>query len=499
MKSTSALTALSAALSLGILAMSQPASAADGALTIYSGDFDAVSNSEGMPGGAGFALFRETRSFRLQSGDSMVSLGGLPNALDASSVVLKPRGEAKIRGQRFDFSTAGQDELLRRAIGQTVTVEQDVGGQKQVHTGTLLSTGSGLTLRLNDGRIKVLSSYASFELPRLPVGVVNEPTLNWSIASKTAGEQNFDLSYATAGLAWRAEYLINASGQGKDCKLSLEGAAMVVNRSGADFDNVLLTLVAGEPNRAQGGQPEMVMMAAAAPRAKMVMADAAPQAEASGEYQAYKLPNRGSLPRGSVQRLPLVDNASGVACERRYETNASFGQWQPPYPIIDRNFNATTEQEMPVTASLRFKNSKAAGLGMPLPAGRVRMFEGSDFLGESAIGHTAANQDLALVIGNVFDLNAKRTREDFQLDRSGRTMTETVKVVLSNAKKNAATVRVHEQLPRWSDWELVSSSIAHDKRGAQHISFDVPVPAEGEAVLTYTVRYRWAADVKIPN
>jgi len=27
----------------------------------------------------------------------------------------------------------------------------------------------------------------------------------------------------------------------------------------------------------------------------------------------------------------------------------------------------------------------------------------------------------------------------------------------------------------------------------------VPVAADSETTLTYTVRYRWAADVKIPN
>jgi hypothetical protein len=307
------------------------------------------------------------------------------------------------------------------------------------------------------------------------------------------------LSYATSGLAWRAEYLINAEGQGTDCNMSLEGAAMVVNRSGADFNNVMLTLVAGEPNRAQRGGGEMVMAMAAPARAKMVMADAAPEAQASGEYQAYKLPNAGSLPRGSVQRLPLVNPANNLKCERRYETNHSLGDWQPPYPIIDKNYNAMNGQDQVVIASLRFKNAKASGLGLPLPAGRVRMFEGQDFLGETNIAHTASNQDVALMIGNVFDLKAKRTRDDFQLNRDGRTMTETITLTLSNGKNKAATVRVNEHLPRWTDWEIVSSSVPHQKRSAQTVSFDVPVPADGETKLTYTVRYRWAADVKIPN
>lgn len=49
-----------------------------------------------------------------------------------------------------------------------------------------------------------------------------------------------------------------------------------------------------------------------------------------------------------------------------------------------------------------------------------------------------------------------------------------------------------ETLPRWSDWEIIESSVEATKKGANRVEFDVPVPANDEAVLTYTVRYRWA-------
>ena len=489
-------TLLATTLASALAAAASPASAAPGQLTVYSGDFDAVGQSEAQPGGPGFALVEQRIGFDLRAGANQVSLSGLPRALDSSSVVLKPPAGVAVRGQRFDFAVAGQDELLRRALGQTVIVEQAIGNERQSYTGTLMSAGNGLTLRLPDGRIKVLANYASFELPRLPAGVVNEPTLSWELSSERAGHQDFNLAYATAGLAWRAEYNVDARGQGKDCRMSLNGAAMVVNRSGADFANINLILVAGEPNRAPSAGPQVML--AKTERAQMMAADSAPQAQASGEYQSYRLPNAGSLPQGSVQRLPLVDTANDVACERRYETSSQMGEWRPPYPIVDENFAAGDGQVQPVTATLRFNNSKADGLGMPLPAGRVRMFEGKDFLGEASIGHTAANQDVALVIGTVFDLSAERTREDFQLDRAGRTMTERVTIVLKNAKAAPATVRVNERLGRWTDWEMVNSSERFDKRNAQSVSFDVAVPAGGEKKLSYTVRYRWAPDVKIP-
>lgn len=487
-------TLLAAALATALAGSAAPA-AADGNLTVYSGDFDAVSQSEGQPGGPGFALVERRVGFELQSGANSVSLGGLPRALDAASVVLEPPAGVSVRGQRFDFALADQSELLRRALGQTVTVEQSVGNERQSYTGALVAAGDGLTLRLADGRIKVLAAYSSFELPRLPSGVVNEPTLTWLLAADRGGRQDFGLSYATAGLAWQAEYRVDARGLGNDCRMAIDGAAMVVNRSGADFDEVRLTLVAGQPNRTQAPQLGRARMQKAE---AMMAADGAVAATPSGEYQSYRLPLPGSLPQGAVQRLPLVDGASDVACERRYETSWQQGDWRPPYPMIDENYGAGDGQQQPVTATLRFKNAKAAGLGVPLPAGRVRMFDGRDFLGEAQLGHTPANQDVALVIGNVFDLTAERTREDFQLDRAGRSMTERVSIKLKNAKSQAVTVRVSERLARWTDWEIMTSSVPFAKRNSQTASFDVPVPAGGEATLSYTVRYRWAVDVKIP-
>jgi hypothetical protein len=487
-------TLLASALATALGAVVAPAARAEGQLTVYSGDFESVSQSEAQPGGPGFALVERHVGFDLKPGANEVGLGGLPRALDAASVVLAPPAGVSVRGQRFDFALADQSELLRRALGQSVTVEQSVGNERQSFTGILVAAGDGLTLRLPDGRIKVLSSYSSFELPRLPEGVVNEPTLTWSLAAEHGGRQNFGLSYATAGLAWQAEYRIDARGLGTACRMSLDGAAMVVNRSGADFDDVQLTLVAGEPNRATMGVPSPRMLQAN----KAMVADAAVAATPSGEYQSYRLPLPGSLPQGAVQRLPLVDKASDIACERRYETNSQEGDWRPPYPLIDENYNGGDGQPLPVLATLRFRNGKTEGLGVPLPAGRVRMFDGKDFLGEARLGHTAANEDVALAIGNVFDLKAERKREDFQLDRNGRTMSERISVTLKNAKAQAATVRVSERLGRWTDWEIVSSSVPSSKRNAQTASFDVPVPAGGETTLTYTVRYRWAADVKIP-
>ena len=46
-------------------------------------------------------------------------------------------------------------------------------------------------------------------------------------------------------------------------------------------------------------------------------------------------------------------------------------------------------------------------------------------------------------------------------------------------------------------WTSFTTALQPGERDAQSAWFDLAVPAGGEARLTYTVRYRWAPDVRI--
>lgn len=471
--------------------------AADTQLTIYSGDFDAVATHLPGQGTSGFALVREARRFELVKGDNLLTLSGLPNAIDAGGVRFAPAAPGvEVLGQRFDFALADQSELLRRALGQRVTVEQAVGSERRTYAGTLLAAGDGLTLGLDDGRVRVLSTYTGFELERLPDGVYPRPTLRWRVRSPRAGEEAFNLDYPTGGLAWRAEYLARVSGQGEDCRMDFSGAAHVLNRSGASFADAGLRLVAGDPHLQRAPQPQMMVKSM---RMEMGAADAAPAPQPSGEYHAYPLAGRHTLPDGSVQRVPLLADADTVRCVRRYESRAPLDYYRSPTPIVHPEYGPNGAQ--PVLAMLEFANRKDAGLGMPLPAGRLRVYvHGSggeeQFLGEAALAHTAVGREVRAALGEAFDLSLERTREDFALDAAGRNLSERFALRARNAKPDAASIRVVETLPRWSDWEITEASHAWTRLDAQHIAFDLPLPAQGEATLRYSVRYRWPETVK---
>jgi len=477
------------ALLFGLAAMSTHA--ATPRLTVYSGGYDAVARGEAT---AGYALVRQpVRVAPDAAGDW--AFDALPRGVDPATLSLEGNG-IRVRAQRFDFAGLDQSQLLRLAIGQRISVEQLAPSGTRTYAGVLLAAGDGLTLREDDGRVRVLAGYSGFTLDRAPAGLVARPTLR--IRVDGGSERDATLGYATAGLAWKAEYRLVLA-PGPSCRMAVAAHAMVANRSGADIDGASLTLVAGEPNRVGGSIEGMRasgrMMTMAAPAANAMEADGMPQREASAEYHAYVLPGEVDLPDGSLQRLPLMPNAPAVTCERRYPVESPVGAWIPNRPLVHRDLGGDGDLE--VRNELRFRNDRAAGLGEPLPAGRVRVFDGESLLGEAMLDHTAAGRDVALDLGRSFDLSARRRSMDFALDRAGRTLTETVEWTLRNAKDVPATLRVGDGLPRWTEWVLLEGGDAFAKKDAQRIEADVVVPAGGERTVRYTVRYRWAADVTI--
>lgn len=474
------------------------ATSASTRLAIYSGGYELLAAArDPQPGDdtPGYALVDSELRYALKAGNNVIALSDLPRAIDVAAVALRPVGSGiAIDGQRFLASPVNAAAVLAAAVGRRIAVEHTSGGAKQTDNGVLVAAGDSLTLALPDGRTKVIGDYDNFSLLDVDPQAVTKPTLRWQVSAQRAGDATFKLSYPTGGLAWRAEYRATLA-KGADCRLSLDGAALVANRSGVAYADVALTLVAGEPQRVRETDTATTLDRIVVTGSRADGGNFMPQPRVSAEYYAYPLRLRATLADAAIERVPLFAQVPAIACERTYVTAPALDPWQPPQPLLEPGFNPDTGPQ-PVMATVSFDNTRQAGLGQPLPAGRVRVFDGGDFLGESPLPHRAQGATLDLQVGTAFDLSAERKRSAFRVDRAGRSLTESFVLTLKNAKPDDATIRVVEPLPRWSDWEIVTSSVPATKRDAQHAQFDVRVPAGGQAQLAYSVRYRWAADLR---
>jgi len=145
-----------------------------------------------------------------------------------------------------------------------------------------------------------------------------------------------------------------------------------------------------------------------------------------------------------------------------------------------------------VTAQILVPNARAAGLGVPLPGGRVRVYEpstagGTLFAGESTIPHTAVGDTLTLDVGRAFDLTASR-RETLVRRVSDRERESTVEVTVRNAKAVPVVVTVEDNVP--DDVEVLHSSLPVLRPDAGTLRFELRVPAGKTAAVSYTARFR---------
>jgi hypothetical protein len=164
-------------------------------------------------------------------------------------------------------------------------------------------------------------------------------------------------------------------------------------------------------------------------------------------------------------------------------------------PATDRSYGVQSNRK--VDTYLQFVNSEANGMGMPLPAGRVRVSkldpadQTLEFIGEDALDHTPRNENVLLKLGSAFDIVGERRQIDFRVDTSRKTMTEEIEVRLRNQKKEGVEVIVKENLYRWVNWEITSKTHEYRKDDARTITFPVAIAPDSETVVRYTVRYTW--------
>jgi hypothetical protein len=352
-------TALAAA-----LASPSPVHAADAtALTLYRSDSAALYASNG--GGSvddGYAVVHEQRALNLAAGTHDVVIGDLPIFLDPEALALDfPGHDARVISQRL-LLAQGASAALTGLTGHSVDVLGSNG--ESLASGTLLRTGDGLLVRDQLGHTTLVTQYAAVRTngADFPTG----SSLSLRVDAAHAGQTRAVLSYPTSGLGWRAAYVATLQA-GSTCRMQFESRASIANRSGRDWRDTQLTLIAGEPNMAKASAPRPMMAMARGFNAKAGGAGL-PQQESIGDYRSYTLPAAVDLPDNSVSQVPLYAPRP-LDCVRiaLYESGNRF---QPQQPMLSEDFNPDGGSTIVSTLSLHAFDSLPAGYLRVLTADR---------------------------------------------------------------------------------------------------------------------------------
>lgn len=438
------------------------------AITVYNSDL---------------AMIRDVRQLQLARGTGQLRFMDIAATVNPATVHFRSLTEpsrVSVLEQNYEYDLLEPDKLLRKYVGRDVTLvrSRQEGGstvQEEV-TARLLSYNNAPVWRI--GNEVVTGMHADhIRFPELPETLFSRPTLIWTVENEGASGHRVEASYLAGKLAWNADYVLTV---GRDDKAAdVNGWVTLTNNSGTAFRNAKLQLVAGDLNRVRNEMRKMVAMEADVARA----AAAPPMAQESfSDYHLYTLGRKTTINNAQTKQVSMLEG-TGVPVQKRYIVEGQYMYYRNPghpgSPIKDV-----------VQVFYQFKNEEKGGLGMPMPAGTVRVYQEDSkgavqFVGEDRINHTPKNETLNLKIGNAFDVVCERKQTDFE-KIAGNVYEVGYEITLRNHKAVPVTVEVNE--PVGGTWRMIQNSHEYTKTAAWAAAFNVPVAADGEAVLKYRVR-----------
>ena len=412
----------------------------------------------------GQALVKEQFSWQLPKGVSEIELENVAETLNPSTVKLSSEQELQVLEQNYRYDLVDQDKLMKKYLGSEVSI---VLRNNDKMNGELLSFDNLVLVIKNKKGIDIVQRghVGSINCPVPSERLYVRPTLSWSVHSPKAQQMDLDLSYLTSSIAWKAEYVAVISDKNEEMELS--SWINLDNKSGKDFDNAKLKLVAGDLNRAR------------------------PKSRSRYQENAITLTAR-SVPvveERNFFEYHLYEIAFPVTVHNREEKQI---QWLSPTKIKSRKryeFQGGGSSLSSLPVKIQFRNDEKSGTGIPLPAGMVRLFmkdtDGAlELIGEDHLNHTAKKEWVSFNVGKAFDVKGKRVVMD-RRSKQNKFNEEDIKVTLVNRKDIGVEVDVL-QSGGYENWQIMNESMPFVKVNASLIKFTVSVPADSQVVLTYT-------------
>lgn len=439
------------------------------AITVYNSDI---------------ALVRDVRNLTLARGTGNLRFMDIAATVNPATVhfrSLTEPAQVDVLEQNYEYDLLEPDKLLRKYVGREVTLmrnRSENGSTRQEEVKALLLSYNTQPVWKIGNEIVTGIGADHIRFPELPETLYSRPTLIWTVQNGGAAKHRVEASYLAQRLAWNADYVLTV---GRDDKAAdLNGWVTLTNGSGTAFKNAKLQLVAGDLNRVR---QQLGKMAAEMSQRRDAAAPAANMAEESfSDYHLYTMQRKTTINNNQTKQVSLLEGTD-VPTVKRYVVEGQnyyyHNQQHPGSPIKDL-----------VQVYYQFKNEAKAGLGIPMPAGVLRVYQqdskgGVQFVGEDRIMHTPKDETLNIKIGNAFDVVCERKQIDFTKISSNVYEFE-YEITLRNHKATAVSVEVNE--PIGGSWRMLRSSHEWTKTSAWAAQFSVPVASDGTAVLKYRVR-----------
>lgn len=425
-----------------------------------------------------FGLIKETRKVAIPKGRGELRFMDVAAAIVPSTVHVKSGDDAKgfsILEQNYEYDLMSAEKLLDKYVGKKIKlIEWNQYKDKTSEVdAVLLSNVKGQIFKINN---EIYLGHPGIKvLPQLPENLIAKPTLTWLYENADEKPRKLEVSYLTNNINWQADYIAVLNKD--DTAADISGWVTLDNKSGATYREARLKLIAGLVHRVPEDGEKQV-------RRKMALATPSTPAfeeKPFFEYHLYDLKRQTTIKDNQTKQVTLLE-ALGAKVEKGLLVYGPRGFYTAAYQ--------QKKPKQPVNIYVTMRNSKANSLGVPLPAGIMRLYKtdsdgGRQFIGEDKIDHTPVNEEVKLKIGQAFDVVAERTQTDFK-QVARRVYESEWEITVRNHKEEEVTVGIVE--PLTGSWDVISKTHPFKKLDAFTIRFDVKVPKDGEAKVKYRVR-----------
>ena len=429
------------------------------------------------------ALIKDSRSIILEPGIGELRFMDVASSILPETVLTRSLNypdKIRIIEQNYEYDLINADKLLDKYVGKTIKIVEwnKFQDRKDIIEAVLLSNNNGQIYKIGD---EIYLGHPGYKiLPEIPENLISKPTLMWLYENLETSAHDIEVSYITNNIGWKADYVVSVNEV--DTHANLSGWVTLHNQSGATYKNAGLKLVAGKINRVR--LPEARLVRAKMASLSMDQAESSFKEKSFSEYHIYDLQRKTTIKDNQTKQISFLE-AIGTKIEKEYVVpgNQNYSYRRRSTDIIKR----------PVNAYIKLKNSKDNNLGMPLPAGTLRVYKNDEsdsslqFIGEDRIDHTPKNETVKIKIGESFDIVAETIHVDYK-KISKNVIESEWEVKLRNHKANGVNVTIIEPKIHRENWEIISSSHPYENVDAFTYKFRVNVPKNKEISVKYRIR-----------
>lgn len=478
-------------------------------VTIYRDPRRSVNDALELDYLRGFAVIAETRTIDLPPGRVTIRFEGVASGIAPQTALIfggpvgeKNRDSALLSERGLIDAFTGQRVILRRTDRVTGKVSEESATIRSATDGVLIQTARGIESYQCSGLAEALL------YPGVPRTLSAKPVLSMTTKAQGGGRQTITLIYLTSQFDWQANYIAELNRDGN--AIDLFAWLTMASNDDTSFERAEAAAIAGRVNRVEddddddrddadfdrdfGCEPRSAAIMALvppppppppapvyAPAMRMAFAGALEADESAIIVTGTRIARREDLGDLKLYRIPMP-----VTVAARAQKQVAF--LSKPGVKGALLYRSKSDDWESIDLLYRFRNDTASGLGEPLPAGMVALFQSIDgqrmLVGEASIADKTTDEEVDLVFGEARNVTVEDDWPDDGKegkDGKGRSWEDKI-LTVKNA--NPVPIRYEAEFLTADDEDYSRFSTRLEKRPGKAV-WAVTVPANGTAVLRF--------------